>query len=109
MARILSLIRESIQDCKGEGALCKNKTECVTKGKHEVPGNYRKIGSGMYIVSEEELPWPQAQYECLNLHGNLAELTTSDQREEVVKILKVKAIKIIKIFVLIKIKSPTEK
>ncbi len=77
------------QDCRGEGAVCVNRTECMTKERHEIPEEYRKIGGGMYIVSEDELPWPQAQYECLTLHGNLAELATDEQKEAVVRVLRI--------------------
>ena len=41
-----------------------------------------------FLISEEALPWPQAQYECLNLHGQLAELPTAAQKRNVVRILK---------------------
>lgn len=76
-------------DCKGDDAFCHNKTECVYKQSHEVPDGYRRIGTGQFLISDEELPWPQAQYECLNLHGQLAELPTEGQKKNVVDILKV--------------------
>ena len=41
-----------------------------------------------FLISDEALPWPQAQYECLNLHGQLAELPTAAQKRNVVNILK---------------------
>ena len=61
---------------KEEGpSKCINKT-CVTPApKQEVPSEYLKVGSGdLYYLSQEELPWAQAQYECLSRKGYLAEL-----------------------------------
>ena len=78
-------------NCKGEGAVCHNKTECVYHQPDEavVPAGYRRIGSGRFLISDEELPWPQAQYECLNLHGQLAELLSEQQKRNVVNIMRV--------------------
>ena len=45
--------------------------------KVERPDEYIKAGprnSDYYYVSEDALPWPQAQYECQSKSGRLAEL-----------------------------------
>jgi hypothetical protein len=49
---------------------------CVTPApKSEVPSEYLNVGNGdLYYLSQEELPWAQAQYECLSRKGYLAEL-----------------------------------
>jgi hypothetical protein len=42
----------------------------------EIPSEYVRSANGnFYYVSQEELPWPRAQYECLAKKGYLAELT----------------------------------
>ena len=51
----------------------------VSSSKQEVerPPEYIKAGprsSDYYYVSEDSLPWPQAQYECQSRSGRLAEL-----------------------------------
>lgn len=55
---------------------CINK-ECVTPPpQQEIPSEYLKTTNGNhYYVSQEELPWAQAQYECLARKGYLAELS----------------------------------
>ena len=43
----------------------------------EIPSEYIKAGprsNDYYYVSEDALPWPQAQYECQSRSGRLAEL-----------------------------------
>ena len=45
--------------------------------KVEIPEEYTKAGprsTDYYYVSEDSLPWPQAQYECQSRSGRLAEL-----------------------------------
>lgn len=62
---------------KAEGpSKCINKT-CVAPAapKAEIPSEYVKTRNGdLYYLSQEELPWAQAQYECLSRKGYLAEL-----------------------------------
>ena len=47
----------------------------------EIPSEYVKAGprsTDYYYVSEDSLPWPQAQYECQSRSGRLAELGQID-------------------------------
>ena len=49
-----------------------------SKEKDEIPPEYTKAGTrsnDYYYVSEDALPWPQAQYECQSKSGRLAELS----------------------------------
>jgi len=47
-----------------------------TQISSEISSEYVKTANGNYIyVSQEELPWPRAQYECLSRKGYLAELS----------------------------------
>lgn len=42
----------------------------------DIPSEYVRSANGNYFyVSQEELPWPRAQYECLAKKGYLAELS----------------------------------
>ena len=46
----------------------------------KMPEEYVKVSvsskvEGYYFASQEQLPWPQAQYECQSRHGHLAEVT----------------------------------
>ena len=48
----------------------------------EIPSEYVKAGprsTDYYYVSEDALPWPQAQYECQSRSGRLAELGRIDR------------------------------
>jgi len=38
-----------------------------------------QVGEKWYKVSEEDLAWPQAQYSCMNLQGNLVELNSESK------------------------------
>ena len=61
---------------KDEGpSKCINKT-CVTPAPPpEVPSDYLRTSTGdLYYVSQDELPWAQAQYECISRKGYLAEV-----------------------------------
>jgi len=58
---------------------CVNNT-CLLSEQMEakIPPEYVKLGSeGHYFVSQEQLSWPQAQYECQSRSGLLAEVTGS--------------------------------
>ena len=61
---------------KAEGpSKCINKA-CVTPSRPlEVPSDFLRTENGdLYFVSQEELPWAQAQYECISRKGFLAEI-----------------------------------
>lgn len=70
---------------KAEGpSKCINKT-CVAPAapKAEIPSEYVKTRNGdLYYLSQEELPWAQAQYECLSRKGYLAELNEGSSPDE---------------------------
>ena len=81
---ILTLIisYNRICDCifsKEEGPTkCIDKV-CVTpdvlnKTRNDHPEEYFEADEDFFYVSPDELPWSQAQYECLTRKGHLAEL-----------------------------------
>ena len=37
--------------------------------KLEIPDEFVQVGSEYYLISEEKMPWPQAQYQCMNQKG----------------------------------------
>ena len=52
---------------------------CVTpdvlnKTRNDHPEEYFEADEDFFYVSPDELPWSQAQYECLTRKGHLAEL-----------------------------------
>ena len=49
------------------GAGCNN-GECEGK-REEVPPQFVSVGPDYYLISEEKLPWPQAQYDCMSREG----------------------------------------
>ena len=56
---------------------CINRTCQLDKEREKnVPPEYIKAGLfGHFYISEEELSWPQAQYDCQGREGLLAEVT----------------------------------
>ena len=75
------------QQCKGEEKCIDH--VCTSEGsKPTVLADYQKIGNEWYFISQEELPWPQAQYECLSMQGHLAEIDTDSSRRKLVTALK---------------------
>lgn len=80
--------------CKGETFVCQNKT-CVDTEKEskketatEIPSVYTEVGNKHYFVGRDALPWPQAQYDCLNRNGHLAEVLTEYDLIKLSKALK---------------------
>jgi len=62
--------------CPGDG-VCQN-DQCVgasSKG----PDGFVQVGKQRYLISEEQLAWPQAQYTCMNKQGHLVELTSTEK------------------------------
>jgi len=51
--------------------------------REEGPDDFIQIGSNYYLISEEKLAWPQAQYTCMNKKGHLVELTNHTKLTEV--------------------------
>lgn len=79
---------------------CINNT-CQLPESHEgfeefvspIPSFYTKAGprkGDYYYISDEELPWTQAQYECQSRKGHLAEVTPKVGRfpEDLIRILR---------------------
>ena len=58
------------------------------RGPPPVPPEYLRVGSRHYLVSREELPWPQAQYECLSRSGHLAEVVGRRDLRRLVRVLR---------------------
>ena len=71
---ILCIILASLEE---EPYKCINKTCQLDKAREaQVPSEYVKAGLfGHFYISEEELSWPQAQYDCQGREGLLAEVT----------------------------------
>ena len=71
---ILCIILASLEE---EPYKCINKTCQLDKAREaQVPPEYVKAGLfGHFYISEEELSWPQAQYDCQGREGLLAEVT----------------------------------
>lgn len=73
----------------GPSSTCSNKTcSDPMAAIHQVPNDYIKVGSKSYYISPESLPWPQAQYECLNRLGHLAEIVNHGDLDSLVEVLK---------------------
>ncbi len=71
---------------KNEDAYCSNKTCVYPPPSTEVPPEFNlHIGERRFYVSQESLPWPQAQYDCLSRQGHLAEIVASGENDQAVE------------------------
>ncbi len=76
------------QHCPEEGTKCVDRS-CVAPPKPKsVPADYVRIGDRHYLIGGDELPWPQAQYECLGRSGHLAEVLSELDMTRLVRALK---------------------
>lgn len=64
----------------GTGQTCKQ--ELCVGDKQEGPEDFVKVGDSYYLISEDKLAWPQAQYTCMNKEGHLVELTDDEKITE---------------------------
>jgi len=71
-------------DCPN-GQQCQEE-ECIGRNGN-IPEEYTQVGNSYYIISEEELPWLQAQYYCMNREGHLIELVNREKTTELQKYL----------------------
>ncbi len=46
-----------------------NKDEKCGGRDEKVPQDFTQIGNDYYLISTEEMPWLQAQYDCMNRQG----------------------------------------
>lgn len=67
-------------DCPS-GQTCQDE-ECGGR-EEKVPEEFTQVGKNYYIISEDTLPWLQAQYYCMNRQGHLVELV---EREKTVQL-----------------------
>lgn len=71
--------------CPGD-SVCKGET-CV--GASSIgPEGFVQIGGSWYLISEEEMAWPQAQYTCMNKQGHLVELPSTKKIGELSQFLR---------------------
>jgi len=61
------------QQCQGE--------KCVGRNR-SAPEEFIQLGNNYYLISDEKLPWLQAQYYCMNREGHLVELTNRSKTVE---------------------------
>eukprot|EP00095_Tigriopus_kingsejongensis_P011670 maker-scaffold59_size442576-snap-gene-2.11 protein:Tk11670 transcript:maker-scaffold59_size442576-snap-gene-2.11-mRNA-1 annotation:"hypothetical protein KGM_20486" len=81
------------QQCSnfGPSSTCENKTctqSTIPDEQGGPPEEYVRVGSKSYFISSDNLPWPQAQYECISRLGHLAEIATEEDRNRLVSVLK---------------------
>jgi len=65
--------------CPGDSSCVED--QCVGSSA-QGPEGFVQVGEKWYRVSEEDLAWPQAQYSCMNMQGNLVELTSEPKLRE---------------------------
>ncbi|XP_023334631.1 uncharacterized protein LOC111706097, partial [Eurytemora carolleeae] len=66
-------------DCPS-GQECKD--EKCTGQDEKVPDEFVQVGNNYYIISDDSLPWLQAQYYCMNKQGHLVELVNKQKTDE---------------------------
>jgi len=63
-----------------DGQACKD-DQCVGR-KEDIPQDFVLVGDNYYLISEDALAWPQAQYNCMNKQGHLVELINNEKITE---------------------------
>jgi secreted trypsin-like serine protease len=69
-------------DCP-DGQSCKNE-KCGGRND-KVPQDFIQLGNDYYLISEEEMSWLQAQYDCMNRQGHLIELSENNNKTQLLQ------------------------